>query len=272
MKPTSRHLLSLFTLAVAVLGASPAEGLSLRTAGLRRAISDAGAVRNVYFVRGMNCRACTLILDRNLNEMDGVLWARFAYPARLLTIYLDPGQISASRVEEMINFSGKLNLVLLASGPARDYAAAEGVPVGAWKGGSLSLTEAREAPKRFLSMLEAYMIEPGTDDWHQVLFEISAEEMRNRIFLARAREEGYTPGAAGGELPVFISKDFHYPVELMPLTPEEAAVARYVRERVIEGDESEEGMKKFDSWLLALWKDLGLDFRGEILELSGQGR
>ena len=57
-------------------------------------------------------------------------------------------------------------------------------------------------------------------------------------------------------------------MDLLPLTPEEAAVARFVREKVVAGDESEEGLVRFDTWLLALWKDLGFDYRGEIVELN----
>lgn len=245
-----------------------AEASPDRTTSLRQAFSAAGAVRSVYFVRGMNCRACTIIIDRVLNGMEGVYWARFSYPVRLLTVYSDPAKASAASVEELIRSSEKLELVLLESGAAADYAPGEGDPVASWKGGSISLAEAREMPGRFKPMLDAYSLEPGAPEWNQVVYEIVSEAVRGRILLTAAVENGFSPDQGGGELPVFISKDFYWPVELLPLTPEETAVGAFIREKVVDGDESEKGLVRFDIWLLNLWKDLGFDYRGEILELS----
>jgi len=263
-----RRLAILIGLCAVVVLSAPAAASPDRTASLRQAFSAERAVRSVYFVRGMNCRACTIIIDRVLNGMDGVYWARFSYHVRLLTVYSDPAKISASEVEELIMSSDKLELVVLESGAAGDYEPRDGIPVAAWKGGALSLAEARRAPGRFQEMLDAYSLEPGAPEWNQVVYEIVSESVRGRILLAVAGENGYPPGKAGGDLPVFISKDFYWPVELLPLTAEEAAVSSFVRETVVAGDESEDGLMRFDTWLLALWRDIGFDYRGEIIELS----
>jgi hypothetical protein len=263
-----RRLLVLVGLCAILTLPAPSAASQDRSASLRRAYSAEGAVRSVYFVRGMNCRACTIIIDRVLNGMEGVYWARFSYPVRLLTVYSDPSKASAAAVEELIRSSEKLELVLLESGAAADYAPGEGDPVASWKGGSISLAEARELPARFKPMLDAYSLESGTAEWNQVVYEIVSEAVRGRILLTAAGENGYSPGQGGGELPVFISKDFYWPVELLPLTPEEAAVGTFIREKVVGGDESAEGLVRFDDWLLSLWKDLGFDYRGEILEFS----
>ena len=268
MKHSLRLVLPLIGLCAALSLPAPAWAASGRTASLRQAFADKGAVRNVYFVRGMNCRACTIIIDRVLNGMDGVYWARFSYPVRLLTVYSDPAKVSGSAVEEFIMSSDKLELVLLESAAAGGYAPRKGDPVAAWKGGDLSLVEARDMPGRFQTMLDAYSLDPGAGEWNQVVYEIVSEAVRGRILLAVAGENGYTPGKTGGELPVFISKDFYWPVDLLPLTSEEAAVGNFVREKVVAGDESEKGLMRFDTWLLALWRDIGFDYRGEIIELS----
>lgn len=268
MTPPLRRLAILIGLCAVVTLSAPAAASPDRTASLRQAFSEEGAVRSVYFVRGMNCRACTIIIDRVLNGMDGVYWARFSYPVRLLTVYSDPAKVSGSAVEEFIMSSDKLELVLLESAAAAGYAPRKGDPVAAWKGGDLSLVEARDMPGRFQTMLDVYSLEPGEPEWDQMVYEIVSEAVRGRILLAVAGENGYTPGKTGGELPVFISKDFYWPVDLLPLTSEEAAVGNFVREKVVAGDESEKGLVQFDTWLLGVWKDLGFDYRGEIIELS----
>jgi hypothetical protein len=268
MMPRLHRLIVPVVLCAVLALAAAAEASPDRTASLRRALSAEGAVRNVYFVRGMNCRACTIIIDRVLNGMEGVYWARFSYPVRLLTVYSDPAKVSGSAVEKPITSSDKLELELLESGAAGDYAPREGDPVASWRGGSISLAEARELPGRFREMLDAYSLQPGAKEWDQVVYEIVSETVRGRILLVTAAENGYSPGKGGGDLPVFISKDFYWPVELLPLTPEEAAVGSFVREKVIAGDESEKGLERFDGWLLGVWKDFNFDYRGEIIELS----
>ena len=195
MTPPLRRLIVLVSLCTVFALCAPPPASADRTASLREAFSAKGAVRTVYFVRGMNCRACTIIIDRVLNRTEGVYWARFSYPIRLLTVYSDPAKVSASAVEELLRSSEKLELVLLESSAAVDYAPGESTPVAAWKGGALSLAEAREAPARFQAMLDAYSLEPGVGEWSQVVYEIVSEAVRGRILLAVAGERtGTSPG------------------------------------------------------------------------------
>jgi hypothetical protein len=239
-----------------------------RSAGLQRAWKAPGSVRSVFFVGNMSCRACTFLLDRKLAREEGVYWTRFNYPLRLLVIYHDPGTFPISRVEGFVSQAGELSTVLLESRPAVGYRPAAGEPPARWKGGTLTLEEALGAPKPFEATLREMMIERGTGEWDQIAYEIAGEEARNRIFLELARAAGYGSGGNPVEQPIMIAKDFYWPVELLPLTADEATVARFVRERVIKDDEQEAGRERFDSWLLGLWKELSFDFRGEYLELQ----
>jgi len=239
-----------------------------RSAGLQMAWKAPGSVRNVFFVGNMSCRACTFLLDRRLAREEGVFWTRFNYPLRLLVIYHDPGAFPVSRVEGFVAQAGELSTVLLESGPASSYRPAAGDSPARWKGGALTLEEALGAPEPFEETLREMMIERGSGEWNQIAYEIAGEEARNRIFLELARAAGYGDGKAPVEQPAMLSKDFYWPVELLPLTVDEAAVARFVREQIIKGDETEIGRDRFDSWLLDLWKELSFDFRGEYLELQ----
>jgi len=128
-----------------------------RLAGLTRAWKDPNAVRSVFFIHGMSCRACTMLLDRRLSTTAGLFWARFNFPLRTLTVYHDP----------------------------------------------------RALPTRTIVQ-----------------------------FVAEARQP----------------------------TPAEAGVARFLLEKIMFGDEGSEGRARFDDWLLALWREASLDYRGEYLE------
>jgi hypothetical protein len=238
-----------------------------RTLGLRRALESPGAVRSVFFLRGMNCRACTILIDRSLNAQEGIYWARFNYPLRIFVAFHDPKKVGAEDLEQALDQTESLDASLIASTAARGFSLLEGGAAAAWKGGSLSVDDALHVSEPFLKQLEGYMIEKGTEEWKQVLYEISGEKVRGRILRAKAGREGYTPGEGGGELPVVIAKDFYWPADLLPLTAEEAAVARLVKEKVILGNEGEEGRMRFDRWLEELWAEAALDFRGEFLEL-----
>jgi hypothetical protein len=235
----------------------------------REGLNDPAAVRSVYFVRGMSCRACTMLIDRKLNSDEGIYWARFNYPLRIFTVVHDPGKYPGADLEKFIAEPGELTLVPLGSSPAADSQYQKGDPVVSWTGGSLSLDEARAAPTPFEKTIQDFGIEKGSEDWLQVAYEIAGEEARNRIILAKALAAGYGKGTAEGEIPVVVAKDFYWPTELLPPNAEEAAVARFLREKVILGDESEAGRKRFDDWLLGLWREIRLDFKGEALELSG---
>lgn len=259
-------LLLLFTLVGH--GATAAPAAAARSNGLTTAWSDPAASRSVFFLHGMACRACTFLIDRALASRKGVFWARFNYPLRLLVVYHDPSIWPVSGVKEFIDQSGELSATLLESLAARSVQPGGDDPAASWSGGTLSRVEAGKAPARFEETLGAMMIERGTEEWAQIAYEIAGEEVRTRIFLALARAGGYAEGASPVELPVVISKDFYWPVELLPLTADEAAIARFIRQEVIRGDETEVGRERFDDWLLDLWKKAALDFRGEILEVT----
>jgi hypothetical protein len=213
-----------------------------------------------------------MLVDRSLNKEEGIFWARFNYPLRIFTVVHDPGKYSGAALEKFIAQPGELSLVPLESGPAADYRYREGDPVVSWTGGHLNLEEARAASRPFEKTIEDFGIANGSEDWAQVVYEIAGEESRNRILLAMALAGGFGMGAGKTEIPVVVAKDFYWPTELLPPTADEAAVARLLREKVILGDESEAGRERFDDWLLELWREVDLDFRGEALELSGEGR
>ncbi len=254
-------------------GATPgrAEGEPDRTARLAEALGAPGALRSVYFIRGMSCRACTMLIDRSLNGEEGIYWARFNYPLRLFTAYHDPGRVSSADLEKRISVTGELEAVHLESEPAGEALRGAKGSVASWKGGSLGSGEAEEAFRGFEETIRKYMIEPGMDDWKQVSYEIFGEEARSRILGERARKSGYGPSPGKVDIPVFVSKDFYWPVERLAPTPEEAAVARFLREKVIDGREDEKGKELFDDWLLALWREIGFEFRGEAMELQREG-
>ena len=239
----------------------------------REGLSDPAAVRAVYFVRGMACRACTMLIDRKLNAEEGIYWARFNYPLRIFTVVHDPGKYSGASLEKLIAAPGELTLVLLKSERLAASMYGEGDPVVTWTGGSLSLEEARTSSRPFEKTIEDFGIEKGSEDWAQVAYEIAGEETRNRIILARALAGGFGKmGVGEEEIPVMVAKDFYWPTELLRPTADEAAAARFLREKVILGDEAEAGRERFDDWLLGLWREIALDFRGEALELMGVRR
>ncbi len=238
-----------------------------RSEGLRRAWSEESAHRSVFFIRGMSCRACTMLIDRKLSRQEGVYWQRFNYPLRLMVLYHEPSVYSAEMFITFMAGTGELTAELMESRPAMDARPEKGDPAARWKDGALSLAEAREAPGPFEETLKGAMIEGGTEEWHQVAYEIAGEEVRNRIFRSLAVDAGY--GNRGGkvDMPQVTAKDFYWPVERLPLTADEMAVARYLLHEVLGGEESEAGRERFDDWLRSLWKEKALDFRGEVLEI-----
>jgi len=81
-----------------------------------------------------------------------------------------------------------------------------------------------------------------------------------------ASAAGYASGPPETSLPTVLAREFYYPEEALNPTPVEAGIARYIREKVLEGDEGEKGRARFDAWLQDLWKELHLDFRPEYYE------
>jgi len=259
--------LVLLLLASSAAVAAAADSPPDRAVGLRRAWADPQAVRSVFFVRGMSCRACTMLLDRNLAGTDGIYWARFNYPLRLLVAYHDQRRVSAGQLEEMAS-AAELRAERLETYPAAGYAPGRHMRVAAWKGGGIGLEEAREIPERFRAGLKANLLEPSDPEYRQVIDEIVGEEVRTRILAERAAAAGYATGPADTVLPAVIARDFYYPADALKPTPQEAGIARFLMEKVLLGDEGEKGRARFDDWLRDLWKDARLDLRVEYLEVD----
>lgn len=207
-----------------------------------------------------------MLLDRRLSTADGVLWTRFNFPLRLLTVYHDPRVLPDGTVVQFVAETGELRAELLGSLPASRYAPVGAPAAATWKGGALPLAEARGLPRRFLPTLKQNLLEEGDAEYAQVIYEIVGEGVRDRIFQARAAAAGYASGPPETRLPSVVPRDFYWPAEARRPTPAEAGVARFLLEKVMLGDEGDEGRARFERWLLALWREAGLDYRGEYLE------
>lgn len=265
--PKMKALLTSFVAAV-TLFTLPAGGAarSERAGKLEEAAASKQIVRTVYFVEGMSCRACTLLLDRHLAKEKGVLWARFNYPLRLFTAYHDPDVMSVTKLEEFVDQHEELDVVLMESRPAASFPKGDAVAV--WRGGSYALSDALALPPKFQQGLSDYMLDEGTPEWYQVVYEIAGEDVRNLILQGLARKNGFD-GAEAAELPFVVSKDFYWPSGNLEPTADEKAMARYVSKEILGGEEGhKESIKKFDAWLKVLYEELDFEFRGEIMELQ----
>jgi copper chaperone CopZ len=243
--------------------AAPRSG---RAASLEEGAAKEGVVRTVYFVEGMSCRACTMILDRNLEKKEGVFWARFNYPLRLFTVYHDPAVATVADLEGFVDQHEELDVVVMGSRPAAELLS-RGGDVARWTGGSFSLEEAAALPTRFKEGLDDYMLDEGTSEWFQVVYEIAGEAVRNRILQKIAAENGYD-GKEGTALPFVVSKDFYWPSDRLEPTREESAMARYIHEKIVMGEEGKKGAELFDAWLMKLYGELEFIFLGESMELG----
>lgn len=249
-----------------VAAARAAEGTPPpRAAALPRAWRDPQAVRSVFFVSGMTCRACTLLLDRKLAQTKGVYWARFTFPLRLLVAYHDQGTVSTGALRDLVS-QAELRAELLESYPASGYFPGRRVRVAGWKGGEMPLAEAQELPEAFRPTLQREGIEPGDGEYPQIAGEIVGEEVRRRILSERAAAAGFPSGPADTVLPPVLAREFYYPADALRPTPAEAGIALFLKQKVLLGDEGEIGRARFDAWLRSLWKDVRLDFRPEYLE------
>jgi copper chaperone CopZ len=245
-------------LAFVLAGAAQAASLD----GLRKAWADPAASRSTFFIGGMSCRACTMMLDRNLSRTPGVLWARFNYPLRLLTVYHDPRKTAAEAIVASIGASGELRAVHLETRPARNARPAVKDSLASWKGGSVAAAAAPAILKPFEPTLREQL--GDSPERAQVIYEILGEAVRNRILAALAKKEGYAKGGSPPPLPDVVAKDFYWPEKLLPLTPDEAAIARFLSAGVLKAGGNER--KDFEAWLLGLWRSIGFDFRGEVAE------
>ena len=258
------------TLLAHAAGAGPLEAADAparRAAGLPSAWRDPQAARTVFFVGGMSCRACTMLLDRKLAEMEGVYWARFNFPLRLLIVYHDQRTVSTAALRDLVS-QGELRAEMTESYPASGYHPERRVRVASWRGGGVALEEARGIPARFEASLKAQGIDPGDAEHDQIAGEIIGEEVRRRILSERATAAGYASGPVETVLPPVLAREFYYPAEALRPTPGEAGIALFLKEKVMLGDDGEQGRARFDSWLRSLWKEVRLDFRPEYLEFS----
>ncbi len=267
MKSVARALL-LGALLALVAGIAPtlaAEGDAPRAAGLARAWRDPQAVRTVFFVRGMTCRACTMLLDRRMVTTEGIYWSRFNYPLRLLIVYHDQRLISTGALRDLVS-QGELRAEMAESYPASGYYPDRRVRVAAWRGAGVTVEEAGGFPERFRATLKRNMLEPGDGEYEQVISEIVGEEIRRRVLAEQAAAAGYAAGPVETVLPPVLSREFYYPADALRPTPIEAGIALFLKEKVLRGDEGEKGRSRFDAWLHDLWKEVRLDFRPEYLE------
>lgn len=257
----------LFAHAAAAGPLRAAGGPPPRAAGLPQAWRDAQAVRTVFFVKGMACRACTLLLDRKLVETEGVFWARFNFPLRLLVVYHDQGKVSTGTLRELVS-QGELKAEMLESYPASGYYPGRLARVAGWRGGEMLLEEAQTLPERFRTNLKRQGIEPGDLEYPQIAGEIVGEEVRRRILAERAATAGFPTAPVETVLPPVLAREFYYPEDALPPTPVEAGIALFLKEKVMLGDDGELGRARFDAWLRGLWKETRLDFRPEYLEAT----
>lgn len=211
-----------------------------------------------------------MLLDRRLSTTAGVLWVRFNFPLRTLTIYHDPRALPAGTIARFVAETGELRAEELGNLPASRFAPTPAPAAASWKGGSLPLAEARTFPRRFLPTLKLSLLEEGDPEYAQVIYEIVGEGVRDRVLQARAAAAGYASGPPETPLPSVLPREFYWPAEARQPTPAEAGVARFLLEKVMLGDEGSEGRARFDEWLLALWREIGLDYRGEYLEAESR--
>lgn len=229
---------------------------------LPRAWADPAAVRSTFFVEGMSCRACTMMLDLNLNRTPGILWARFNYPLRLLTVYHDPKKASSDAIAAFVAKAKELKAVFLESRPATGFKPSSKGSLAVWKAGTVGAAEAAAILKPFEASLREQL--GGSEERPQVEYEILGEAVRNRILFGLARKGGYTGKGQTGSLPEVVAKDFYWPDSLVPLTSDEASVGAFLKDKVLTAPAEPQRRKDFDAWLLRLWRKIGFDFRGEV--------
>lgn len=247
-----------------LIGSATLVGAEDRGLGLRSAWQSDTAVRSVFFVRGMSCRACTVVMDRRLAKMPGVLWARFNYPLRLLTVYHEPAELGAQTLIEWVAGSEELRAVPLETRPTAELQPAAGRPIASWRETTVTSEAVEQARQRFVPVLDR---EFGTDEGGerpQVEYEILGEIVRNRLVAEEARRLQLDTDQAVSDLPLVVQRDFYWPPR-EPITAEERAMAVLLTERVLGDPFSGEARERFDAWLLELYRKVDLQFAGELL-------
>jgi copper chaperone CopZ len=250
-------------LSVFLLVAVAASSMAADAAGLDKALAAPGTLRSVFFVQGMSCRACTTILEKRIANTPGVLWSRFNFPLRLLTVYHDPRSVSRDGISALVNDSGELDAVFLSGADASGLNPVKRDTLAEWKGKKVSVNDAAAILRPFENVLAELLGE--TRELPQARYEILGEHVRNRIILEAAKKAGYERKARAEDFPPVMAKDFYWPETLRPLTADEKIIASFIEEEVTKKDPERSG-KLFDAWLLALWRGLNFNFYGEFAE------
>lgn len=162
---------------------------AVRDQCLVEAWKDPDALRSVFLVEEMTCRACTMILDRHLNREEGIYWARFNYPLRLLVVHHDPRKVPADALEDFVDRSEEFRAVHLGSSPAWGFRSGKAVPVASWSGGSFSPGQASRRLEPFLPVLWREFGDHENEEKTQAAYEILGEMVRTEILAAAAAAE-----------------------------------------------------------------------------------
>lgn len=254
-----KHSLTAFLLLLALAGGSAAA----EKPGLKEAWADKNAVRSVFFIEGMACRACSMILDRKINNSKGVYWARFNFPMRLFTIYHDPKAYPTKNIENYMDGSAELKAVLLSSAPAAKFKPTNKSQLASWKGGKADVSEMEMVLRPFKDYLNKEL--GDTPEKVQLYHEILGEAMRNRALAQLAKSEGFNGDTKITDLPNPIVKDFYWTDDIAAPSRDDRAITEYLTAKVLTEKVTNE-MEAFDLFLLDFWKKSGMDFRGEYLE------
>lgn len=246
-----------------VLSAFAARAAESAPSGLKNAWVDVHAVRSVFFIEGMSCRACAMMLHRKINGSKGVYWARFNFPLRLLTLYHSPQSFPASNVTGAMDGSSELKATLIAQKPASVFKPGKTAKLASWNGARVDSSEKEPILKPFASYLTAEMGE--SDERTQVYYEILGENARNRLLWSMAMKEGVEDLPSIKEFPRPVMKDFYWQENTAPTTPTDRAVAAYVS-KMTSGSSPKDEMKQFEDLLKRIYAETAFEFTGEYAE------
>jgi hypothetical protein len=240
----------------------PSPAMAARAQGLLKAWADPSALRSTFFIEGMTCRACSIPMDIHVNGKEGVYWGRFNYPLRLLTVYHDPKKASADTIRAIVDQAKEFRTVFLESRPAAEFKPSPNAPLATWKGGAVPAAKVKTILQPFEEHLRAEL--GDSEEVPQVRYEILGEAVRNRLLAARAKKAGFPGKRAVSRLPEVVIKEFYWPEKMLPLSPDETAIAGFVLVQVLGGDQN--NRRAFENWLLNLWRGIAFEFRGEAVE------
>jgi hypothetical protein len=258
-----KHLLIVLVLLLFLTSASTLN--AFEGEGLKSAWKNDAVVRSTYFVKGMSCRACTMLLDRRLFNTPGIYWARFNYPIRLFTIYHDPNVFTNSELEELAGKAGEIEIKLISQKKAVAFSPTSKSLLARWEGGELKENEITKILAPFKDFLTSEM---GVESYERLKVEqeILGEALRHRIFLNEAKKAGFR-GKTPADIPALMLKDFYWPTDLRPLTRDESTVMAFLDEAVLV-EPAHKDIETFDAYLYKLWRDKKVEFFGEYAEIK----